>query len=80
MSDISLDALADLTFAANDPQFQDQDAYDEDAWLDKLLEANELIDDAIRVLRATNEEHEVKGGQRIVKLLIEASNRLEEAR
>lgn len=76
----NLDEARELDSADRDPQFQDPDAYDEDAWLDMLLEADNHIDDAIRVLQAANEEHEVKGGDRIVKLLIEASARLEEAR
>ena len=76
----NIDEARELSSADKDPQFQDPDAYDEDAWLDMLLEADNHIDDAIRVLQAANEEHEVKGGDRIVKLLIEASCRLEEAR
>ena len=76
----NIDEARELSSADRDPQFQDPDAYDEDAWLNTLLEAQENIDDAIRALQAANEEHEVKGGDRIVKLLIEASARLEEAR
>lgn len=76
----SIDARAELNYSSRDPQFQEPDAYDQDAWLDYMMEAEEHIDDAIRALNAANEEHEIPGGERIVKCLLEASARLEDAR
>lgn len=76
----SIDALAEQNYAAYDPQFQDPDAYDQDAWLEKLSEVDEHIDDAIMCLQAANEMHELNRGDKIINLLKEAASRLEKER
>lgn len=75
-----MDNLRELSSADVDPQFQDPDAYDKDEWLDRLAEAEDHIDDAIRTLEEANQEHEVEGIDRIIKCLKEASSRLEDSR
>lgn len=77
---IYIDELRDQAFADQDPQNQDPDAYDKDEWLDRLAEAEDHIDDAIRTLEEANQEHEVEGIDRIIKCLKEASSRLEDSR
>lgn len=77
---ISIDELREQTYASQDPQFQDPDAYDQDAWLEKLSEVDEHIDDAIMCLQAANEMHELNRGDKIINLLKEAATRLEEER
>lgn len=80
MTDINIDAYADQASADHDPQFQDPDDYDKDGWLDRLAEAEDHIDDAIRTLEEANQEHEIEGIDRIIKCLKEASCRLEDSR
>lgn len=75
---ISIDELREQTYASQDPQFHDPDAYDQDAWLEKLSEVDEHIDDAIMCLQAANEMHELNRGDKIINLLKEAAARLEE--
>lgn len=77
MSDISLDALADLTFAANDPQFQNPEAYDTDKWLDKLSDANEKIDEALDLLNEAIKDHETPALKRAGVKLLEAQTFVE---
>lgn len=76
----SIDELREQAFVAHDPQFQDPDAYDQDAWLEKLSEVDEHISDAILCLQAANEMHELNRGDKITRLLTEAASRLEEER
>lgn len=76
----SIDALAEQNYAAYDPQFQDQDAYDKDEWLDVMEDAADHINDALLTLQRANEIHEFRGAEKIARLLTEASSRLEEER
>ena len=41
----NLDELAELTYAARDPQFEDPDAYDTDKRLDTIRDLHDRIDD-----------------------------------
>ena len=42
---LNLDELAELTYAARDPQFEDPDACDTDKWLDTIRDLHDRIDD-----------------------------------
>jgi cytochrome c len=74
----SIDALADAYYADRDPQFQDQDAYDVDEYLDTVGKAKEQIDDTLSTIENALDIRYTKGLEKAKKLLTEAFNRLEE--
>ena len=54
----NLDELAELTYAARDPQFEDPDAYDTDKWLDACRELYDKLDELTGDFSALLDGHE----------------------
>ena len=54
----NLDELAELTYAARDPQFEDPDAGDTDKWLDACRELYDKLDELTGDFTALLNEHE----------------------
>ncbi len=78
MTDI--DNLREQTYASQDPQFQDPDAYDKDEWLDILDQVSDHINDAILTLQQADEMHALRNPDRIIRILKEADSRLGDER
>ena len=55
---INIDELADLTYAARDPQFEDPDAYDADKWLDSVRDLYDSVDNLTLDFSKLLDEHE----------------------
>ena len=55
---INIDELAELTYAARDPQFEDPDAYDTDKWLDAVRDLYDSVDNLTMDFDKVLEEHE----------------------
>ncbi len=54
----NLDELAELTYAAQDPQFEDPDAYDADKWLDSVRDLYDSVDNLTLDFSKVLEEHD----------------------
>ena len=55
---INIDELAELTYAARDPQFENPDAYDTDKWLDAVRDLYDSVDNLTGDFNTVLDEHE----------------------
>ena len=74
----SIDELREQAFADQDPQFQNEEVFNESEWFYLLDEASNYIDEAISAIQKANEMNRFKGAGKIERLLSEAFSRLEE--